>query len=105
MSDLHREQSHPSAHLSCSLRFLELAHLFLSNSRLTRFNMWPVVHFKDDEEDEDGEMTSDHMKDSEVRLASPFSLARCVLYRNNMKSVMVQWAILSFVSKLGYEGF
>lgn len=39
MSDLHREQSHPSAHLSCSLRFLELAHLFLSNSRLTRFNM------------------------------------------------------------------
>lgn len=67
--------------------------------------MWPVVHFKDDEEDEEGEMMSDHMKDSEVRFASPFSLARCVLYRNNMNSVMVRWAILSFVSKLGYEFF
>lgn len=93
MRDLHHEQSHRSAHLSCSLRFLEVTHLFLSDSRLTRFNMWPVVHFKDDEEDEEGEMMSDHMKDSEVRFAS------------NMKSVMVQWAILSFVSMLGYEVF
>lgn len=47
--------------------------------------MWPVVHLKDDEEDEEGEMMSDHMKDSEVRFASPFSLAGCVLYHNNMK--------------------
>lgn len=48
------------------------------------------MHFKDDEEDEEGEMMSDHMKDSEVRFASPSSLARCVLYRDNMKPVMVQ---------------
>lgn len=66
------------------------AFLFTSSSPIHVFNMSPVVHFKDEEEDEEGEMMSDHMKDSEVRFGSPFSLARCVLYLNNMTSVMVQ---------------
>ncbi len=35
------------------------------------------MFYQDDEEDEDGEMMPDHMKDSEVRCSS-FAGARCV---------------------------
>lgn len=36
------------------------------------------MFYQDEEEDEEGEMMSDHMKDSEVRCSSS-AVARCVL--------------------------
>lgn len=43
--------------------------------------MQPVLFFQDEEEDEEGEMMSDHMKDSEVNCSSFIDagpVARCV---------------------------
>lgn len=65
--------------LSTSLSFCAFLNCLtsLSSSLLTHSVMWPVLHYKDEEEDEEGEMMSDHMKDSEV-WCSPFAEARCV---------------------------
>lgn len=57
--------NHLTLYISLSLHSSELT--FPSSPLLTDFVIWPNLHDKDEEEDEEGEMMSDHMKDSEVK--------------------------------------
>lgn len=72
MRDLHRAPSQPSPHLSLSFHFPEsvssvsLSLSLLRSTLLTNSVMRPLLSCQDEEEDEEGELMSDHMKDSEV---------------------------------------